>query len=896
MRNDLIVCLVEAYKPQTITQRQPIASVLQKSKSDSWANATLWEVPVKDIEGNLEILDSMSFVYTRSMDGTDRSIPEWTNPTTHSIQKITRTGLTWADWNEEAIYTETTYPAFFQEISQLSWNGSQLMFAPVLNSIGSKYVNSILSLTRSGTGWTDLQKINVSDRSANGVDFGVSLIRSANSLLVGSHYDSEAGSNAGAINIFDKDINGVWVKTGKILPPNWNSYFNILFGNSFAATDEVMVVCAPDYGTYNELLNAPTGLLYIYERTGFSWASNQLIQTIEPPSNNYRLEWDHIAMSENTLVVTYRDFVEGDHGIAVYENTPAGFILNSIIPLDDIQIQVEWRAVTVRDGNIFLFTGVKESGLQEVLLLTKGPSTWSVQTTFQFPAAPDDVHYYYSYNYRNLALEVREDSLLVGVPWLTVDNKEAVGGVFTFSKTPGTSWPAGTVQHSSLLLPDTLNPQSYFGHSLAIRGNILLVGAPGAYFTPLQDNTGALRNKSGAAFMYAAIGNKWTSVSKLQGSESNRSLSDQFGGAVTMDTEYLFVSAYFENNQYGAQAGSVYAFPLIKEAITLTPGPQDVACETQLPIALKATPPGGTWEGIGVNQSAGTFTVGVLPNGKYPVQYNYAGPTGCIHSALDTVLVDVIPEGMLSVKSDDYCTNGFVTLGAVPKSAEITTLWYYQESSGTDSVLIDTESMPERNVNQEGYYQCYISNDHCHATTNVLEVTKLNNLTISIQPTDTLLTLCEGTDAFLVANSSRQDALLNWFFKAEGNTEYEILNDGGSTTVAENGFYMAQAKLTFCEVETAPVRVQYIPVESIAITNVITANDDELNSQLIVLKHPTEYSMSVLNAWGIVVYQDSGSKPWNGGDASAGVYYWILEYKDCRNEEHVARGWVQLLR
>ncbi len=94
-----------------------------------------------------------------------------------------------------------------------------------------------------------------------------------------------------------------------------------------------------------------------------------------------------------------------------------------------------------------------------------------------------------------------------------------------------------------------------FGTAVSISGDWALVGSP-------ADSDGGLF--SGSATLFHRVGSLWTFHSKLVASTPDE--LDQFGAAVLLAGDVLFVGAPMDDNATGADAGAVYVFERIANA------------------------------------------------------------------------------------------------------------------------------------------------------------------------------------------------------------------------------------------------------------------------------------------------------------------------------------------
>ena len=117
-----------------------------------------------------------------------------------------------------------------------------------------------------------------------------------------------------------------------------------------------------------------------------------------------------------------------------------------------------------------------------------------------------------------------------------------MGSAFVFTK-PETGWVS--TSSAAKLTADTRGNQDNFGRSVAIDGNTIVVGADG------QDTN------TGSAFVFAEPNGGWatgTETAKL--TASVRSSGDRFGFSVALDGDTVVVGAYGE----GGSRGSAYLF------------------------------------------------------------------------------------------------------------------------------------------------------------------------------------------------------------------------------------------------------------------------------------------------------------------------------------------------
>jgi gliding motility-associated-like protein len=85
-----------------------------------------------------------------------------------------------------------------------------------------------------------------------------------------------------------------------------------------------------------------------------------------------------------------------------------------------------------------------------------------------------------------------------------------------------------------------------------------------------------------------------------------------------------------------------------------------------------------------------------------------------------------------------------------------------------------------------------------------------------------------------------------------------------------------------------------VHVEDLAIPNVFTPNGDFLNEYFSIDERMIGGALSVFDRWGTKVYENSNyHNEWDGDDLPSGVYYYILNGRDCIDSK---KGTISILR
>ncbi len=139
-----------------------------------------------------------------------------------------------------------------------------------------------------------------------------------------------------------------------------------------------------------------------------------------------------------------------------------------------------------------------------------------------------------------VSVAVDGGTAVVGAPWVASN----AGAAYVFTRTAG-GW---TLEQK--LLPTDSASNAYFGKSVAVSGDRIVVGADNAA-TP----TTAF---GGAAYVFARVGGSWSQEAKLAAPDGDS--LDAFGRSVAISGSTVAVGAPWDDHAAGADAGSVYVF------------------------------------------------------------------------------------------------------------------------------------------------------------------------------------------------------------------------------------------------------------------------------------------------------------------------------------------------
>jgi hypothetical protein len=138
-----------------------------------------------------------------------------------------------------------------------------------------------------------------------------------------------------------------------------------------------------------------------------------------------------------------------------------------------------------------------------------------------------------------LALDIDGDRAIVAAPW------ESDSGAVYIYKFDGNDW----IEEQKLTADDAASG-AYFGGSVSINGNTVIVG------DPYNDDNGS---NAGAAYIFRFDGSDWIQSQKLIASDG--AADDYFGNSVAIDNNFAVIGAN-EDDDNGTGSGSAYVFQL----------------------------------------------------------------------------------------------------------------------------------------------------------------------------------------------------------------------------------------------------------------------------------------------------------------------------------------------
>jgi hypothetical protein len=358
-------------------------------------------------------------------------------------------------------------------------------------AVGATNTGAAYIFTRSGTSWTQQQKIQPSDLQVSDY-FGTSVAISddGNSVIVGAPGEDTGGSAAGAAYIFTwSETSSSWSEQQKIQASDKQG--GDQFGWSVAISGDGNTAIAG--GPYEDLgpaiYQADAGAAYIFtwSETSSNWSEQQKIQG----GASYYYFGYSVAISEdgNTIIVG----AYGDYSAYIFTRSGTSWTQQQRIQSSDIQTS-DYFGVSVAisdDGNTAIVGAHYEDNTGSAYIFTRSGTTWSEEQKIQASDKQGGDQFGWSVTISgdgNTAIvgALGEDAV-VGTN--TLFN---AGAAYIFTRS-GTTW----TQQKKIQASDKQGDDE-FGRSVAISGdgNTAIAGAA-------KEDTGG--TDAGAAYIYKYI-------------------------------------------------------------------------------------------------------------------------------------------------------------------------------------------------------------------------------------------------------------------------------------------------------------------------------------------------------------------------------------------------------
>lgn len=367
--------------------------------------------------------------------------------------------------------------------------------------------------------------------------------------------------------------------------------------------------------------------------------------------------------------------------------------------------------------------------------------------------------------------------------------------------------------------------------------------------------------------------------------------------SITVTTSGSFT--VIATNSFGCSAASSVVtttlFPVSSAPVITANGPVNFCQGDSLLLTLNQSngvwQPGGlTGDSIYVSTSA-TYTVTYMDGNNCPSQASAIGVTVYSLPIFDYTNLVVLAE---HCDKNDGGIFGINVSGNNP----FTYTWY--DSTGT---VISTGSTSLNNI-PGGTYSLQVSDvNGCVVTGNNQVVPDLPGIQVVLSATPTTGTAPLTVDFTATTSINNVSGGYTWNYGMPGT--YTTSTNLSQYIYAESGWFTTMVMVTdsFGCSDTAWVSVFVLASENIVIPNVFTPNGDGINDGYsILVSGISKLEIGIYDRWGKLVYEQSGGSIYwdgntkNGREASAGTYYYVLNYTTDAGQQKEAKGYITLVR
>ena len=214
---------------------------------------------------------------------------------------FTRSGSTWTEQQKLLASDISTNGNFGRSVALSSDGNTAIVGADNITSISPYSDNSAAYVfTRSGSTWTEQQRLSSSDFvSGDSFGFSVALSADGNTALIGARYESTAPYTAnGAAYVFTRS-GTTWTEQQKLLPSDLANVQGFGWSVDLSSDGNTAIIGAPSSDTSPYTNN---GLCYVFTRSGTTWTEQQKLTANDIASDDY-FGWSVSISADGTTIV-----------------------------------------------------------------------------------------------------------------------------------------------------------------------------------------------------------------------------------------------------------------------------------------------------------------------------------------------------------------------------------------------------------------------------------------------------------------------------------------------------------------------------------------------------------------------------------------------------------------
>ncbi|MDP3064196.1 MAG: PKD domain-containing protein [Chloroflexota bacterium] len=463
-------------------------------------------------------------------------------------------------------------------------------------------------------------RLNASDPTASKV-LGASVARDGAWLIAGAWGDSQRGPSAGAAYIFE-NTGAAWVQRAKLAASD--GVGGDFFGYAVAISRTVAVVGAKGRGDRGFW----SGAAYVYRWNGTSWIQEAKLVPADVQANDQFGQ--AVAINGDTIVVGAVGQNRAAGAAYVFRYDGATWTQEAQLVASPTTAGDSFGVALAMNGNTVVVGAQGRSSLAgAAYVFRRTGSVWSQEAML---VAGDGA----SGDMFGGAVAANGNTAVIGAPFADAAGQDS-GAAYVFSGNGG-SWT-----QEAKLVPVDAAAADIFGYSVAVEGDMAAVGS-------VNDDDKGLN--SGSVYLFQRSSGVWIEQGKLTASDGRA--ADEFGHAVAIQSNSLFVGAYLADGAALADTGAVYVY--VFSIVANQPptasagGPYTVRAGASITLTGSATDPNGdpmtyAWDldNDGVFETPGktvTFSTIGKELGAYTVSFRACDPSRAC--AISTTTVNVV--------------------------------------------------------------------------------------------------------------------------------------------------------------------------------------------------------------------------------------------------------------
>jgi len=308
------------------------------------------------------------------------------------------------------------------------------------------------------------QKVFAGDGGASD-EFGSAVAVDGDTAIIGARDGVFNFIDPGAAYVFVRQTNGLWKQQAKLMASNGSQ--NDLFGSSVSVSGDTALIGAP-YGDGNSF---NSGAAYVFVRTGSSWTEEKILVASDGAGgDNFGFS---VSLSGDTVLIGARyDDALGYHSGSAYVFIDSGidWTFQQKLTASDGAEGAEFGQSVSLSGDTALigapYAGYDVSGAAYVFV--RSGTTWSPEDRLVNGAFGGDYGYEFGYS-----VSLSGNAALIGEPQgLTNPEDGLFGNAYVYMRTNGV-WNLQTILDRGFYLGT-----DGFGNSVSISGDTAIVGAP----------------------------------------------------------------------------------------------------------------------------------------------------------------------------------------------------------------------------------------------------------------------------------------------------------------------------------------------------------------------------------------------------------------------------------